>query len=199
MASLSDRFNLKKQFVFYASYHNDPINIIIHLMCIWPIFATAVVFLQYTPALASTPDLIANLPFGKDVRINGAFCLVALYIVWYILMEPFAGSLATFLILTIFVKSAQYVEADATVLGLPVWKAALAIHITAWIIQFIGHGVFEGRAPALLDSWDQAFITAPLFVFLEILFAAGYRSEFHESLMKEVQSNIKSFQKQKAN
>jgi len=198
MASLSDKFNLKKQFVFYASYHNDPINIIIHLMCIWPIFATAVVFLQYTPAFASTPDSIASLPFGKNVHINGAFCLVALYIVWYILMEPFAGSLATLLILTIFVKSAQYVAADATVLGLPVWKAALAIHITAWIIQFIGHGVFEGRAPALLDSWDQAFITAPLFVFLEILFAAGYRSEFHESLMKEVQNNIKSFQKQKS-
>ena len=65
-------------------------------------------------------------------------------------MEPFAGSLATLLILTIFVKSAQYVAADATVLGLPVWKAALAIHITAWIIQFIGHGVFEGNIMAII-------------------------------------------------
>ena len=65
-------------------------------------------------------------------------------------MEPFAGSLATFLILTIFVKSAQYVAADATVLGLPVWKAALAIHITAWIIQFIGHGVFEGNSLTII-------------------------------------------------
>ena len=46
MAALSDRFNLKKQFVFYASYHNDPINVVIHLICIWPIFATFVVFLQ---------------------------------------------------------------------------------------------------------------------------------------------------------
>ena len=46
MASISDKFNLKKQFVFYASYHNDPINVMIHLICIWPIFATGVVFLQ---------------------------------------------------------------------------------------------------------------------------------------------------------
>ena len=59
-------------------------------------------------------------------------------------MEPFAGSLASLLILTIFVKSGQYVAAGATIFGLPVWKAALAIHVTAWIIQFIGHGVFEG-------------------------------------------------------
>jgi len=198
MASLSDRFNLKKQFVFYASYHNDPINIIIHLICIWPIFATTVVFLQYTPTFASTPAFIESLPSGKDVHVNGAFFFITLYMAWYILMEPFAGSLASLLILTIFVKSGQYVAAGATILGLPVWKAALAIHVTAWIIQFIGHGVFEGRAPALLDSWDQAFITAPLFVFLEILFAAGYRSEFHASMMKEVERNVKSFQKQKS-
>ena len=48
------------------------------------------------------------------------------------------------------------------------WKVALAIHVTAWILQFVGHGVFEGRAPALLDSLDQALITAPLFVLLEV-------------------------------
>ena len=40
-------------------------------------------------------------------------------------------------------------------LGYSIWKVALAIHVTAWILQFIGHGVFEGRAPALLDSLDQ--------------------------------------------
>lgn len=112
-------------------------------------------------------------------------------------MEPFAGGLASLLILSIYIKSGQFVSAGVSVYGLPVWQAALAIHVVAWIIQFIGHGVFEGRAPALLDSWDQAFITAPLFVFLEILFAAGYRKQFHSSMMKEVEKNIKGFQNQK--
>ncbi|EEY54099.1 uncharacterized protein PITG_20012 [Phytophthora infestans T30-4] len=46
----------------------------------------------------------------------------------------------------------------------------LAIHATAWILQLIGHGVFERRKPALFDSLDQALITAPMFVLLEILF-----------------------------
>jgi uncharacterized membrane protein YGL010W len=32
---------------------------------------------------------------------------------------------------------------------------ALYIHIAAWIAQFIGHGVFEKRAPALFDSLVQ--------------------------------------------
>ena len=59
--------------------------------------------------------------------------------------------------------------------------------------SFIGHGVFEGRAPALLDSWDQAFITAPLFVILEVLFFFGYRKQFYQDCMKEVEVEIKKF------
>ena len=59
-------------------------------------------------------------------------------------MEPFAGGLASLLILSIYIKSGQFVSAGVSVYGLPVWQAALAIHVVAWIIQFIGHGVFEG-------------------------------------------------------
>ena len=57
---------------------------------------------------------------------------------------------------------------------------------------------FLGRAPALLDSLDQAFITAPLFVFLEVLFAIGYRKEFHNSMMAQVEKNIKGFRTKKS-
>ena len=52
---------------------------------------------------------------------------------------------------------------------------------------------FSGRAPALIDSWDQAFLTAPLFVLLEVLFFFGYRKEFHGKIMNQVEKNIKEF------
>ena len=38
--------NLEKQFVFYASYHHNPVNVIIHLFCIWPLLATFILLLQ---------------------------------------------------------------------------------------------------------------------------------------------------------
>merc|ERR1712110_739620 len=79
-------------------------------------------------------------------------------------MEPVAGGSASLLVTYIFVKSGSMVSSGATIGGVPIWQVALAIHIAAWILQFIGHGIFEGRAPALLDSLDQAFLTAPLFV-----------------------------------
>ena len=57
--------------------------------------------------------------------------------------------------------------------------------------------MFEGRAPALLDSWDQAFITAPLFVILEILFFLGYRKQFYQDCMGEVRLEINKFREEK--
>ena len=58
-------------------------------------------------------------------------------------MEPFAGALASLLILTIFVRSSHHVAAGTTIYELPLWKVALIIHVVCWIIQFIGHGFFE--------------------------------------------------------
>ena len=104
--------------------------------------------------------------------------------------------------------------ANAPVQGYPLWQAVLAFHVVMWIVQvsgaslhrhlqhlhpqFIGHGVFEGRAPALLDSWDQAFITAPLFVILEILFFLGYRKQFYQDCMQEVEVELQKFRANKA-
>lgn len=31
-------------------------------------------------------------------------------------------------------------------------RNALYLHVFSWVMQFIGHGVAEGRAPALLDN-----------------------------------------------
>jgi len=34
-------------------------------------------------------------------------------------------------------------------------------------MQFIGHGIFEGNRPALMDSIKQSFLMAPLFSYYE--------------------------------
>lgn len=71
------------------------------------------------------------------------------------------------------------------------------IHAVSWIAQFIGHGVFEKRAPALLDNLVQALMLAPLFVWMEILFFFGYRSELKQRFEKNVELEILKFRKEK--
>jgi len=55
------------------------------------------------------------------------------------------------------------------------------------VFQFIGHGVFEGRAPSLFDSFFQSLILAPLFVLMEVMFILGYKP----ALAKELDINAK--------
>ena len=65
--------------------------------------------------------------------------------VCYIVMEPFAGTLGAFLVSMLYLQSAKLVGLGVVIAGYPIWKVALGIHIAAWILQFIGHGVFEGE------------------------------------------------------
>ena len=74
---------------------------------------------------------------------------------------------------------------------------ALGLHVASWIAQFVGHGKYEGRAPALLDNLFQAFFLAPLFVWLEILFALGYRPELKTRVDQLAQQDIKKFRESK--
>jgi len=74
---------------------------------------------------------------------------------------------------------------------------AIGIHVVSWIAQFIGHGAFEGRAPALLDNLVQALFLAPLFVWFEVLFHLGYRPELKARLDDAVTREINKLNKEK--
>jgi uncharacterized membrane protein YGL010W len=70
------------------------------------------------------------------------------------------------------------------------WLVCALIQIVGWGIQFIGHGYFEGKRPALMDNIFQVFI-APIFVMLEYLFFLG----FAKNLEKEIQEKIRQREK----
>merc|ERR1719222_1869198 len=131
------------------------------------------------------PTSLASLPLLGGVPLTLATITTAIYVVSY-------------LMLVLNQWTYGLVAAGAPVAGFPLWQAVLAFHVAAWIAQFVGHGVFEGRAPALLDSWDQSFITAPLFVLLEVLFFFGYRNTFYKECTKEVEQNVLELKKAKA-
>ena len=62
----------------------------------------------------------------------------------YIVMDPVAGGLGAVLVNGIFLASGKLVAQGASIGGYPIWQVAMAVHFAAWIIQFIGHGIFEG-------------------------------------------------------
>jgi len=120
------------------------------------------------------------------------FCLC--YCALYVLLEPVAGTALSALLLA----GTAYGKHLTTVYGMTANYWAAATFVIAWIAQFLGHGAFEGRAPALLDNIFQAFFLAPLFVWLEILFSLGYRPELKSRVDKMVEQDIAKFRQQRA-
>lgn len=182
--------NLEKQLVFYGKYHHNHVNIAIHTLCVPFILFSAITVLTNTPALIPLPSYltIANLP------LNGGTIVALVYCILYILLEPVAGSL----VMPIILGVAAYSNHLTTVAPSPTTKAAIALHAVCWVAQFVGHGAYEGRAPALLDNLVQALFLAPFFVWMKILFKVGYRPELQSRVEKEVLKEIEKYKKGKA-
>lgn len=135
--------------------------------------------------MIETPSWL-TIPY---LELNLGTIAAFLYSVLYLLLEPFAG----FLLAAFCMGSTAYgnylhqQQPDTT------FKGALAVHVICWIAQFIGHGAFEGRAPALLDNLVQAIFLAPMFVWLELLFKLGYRPELQGRVQKKVEVEIAKY------
>ena len=119
--------------------------------------------------------------------------MTLLYATLYILMEPVAGGILAPLLLA----STAYSNHLTTTYGSSANYWALGVFLFSWIAQFIGHGVFEGRAPALLDNLVQALFLAPFFVWMEILFSLGYRPELKSRVDSAVEKEVAKYRKSK--
>lgn len=109
------------------------------------------------------------------------------------LLEPVAGTII-FPLLMSWTAFSNYLTSNY---AYNANTTAVAVEIIAWVAQFVGHGVYEGRAPALLDNLLQALVLAPFFVFMEILFTLGYRPELQKRVEESVEKEIKKFKAEK--
>lgn len=187
-------FDLENHFAFYGAYHSNRINIAIHMMCVWPILFTALLLLYFTPSLFNLPPFELSLSGYKVVLVfNIGFLLTLIYSVFYVRFDPRAGSLAAFLCLICWVSSSFIASRLGFLLA---YKVVLVVQLLCWTGQFIGHGIFEKRAPALLDNLAQAFLMAPFFVLLEALRASGYEPYpgFHARVQAKIEAEINEWQ-----
>ncbi|RDY00966.1 hypothetical protein CR513_15778 [Mucuna pruriens] len=191
-------FDLEKHFAFYGAYHSNPVNIAIHVLFVWPIFFSTLLALYFTPPFFNLHNLEFSVWWIHVILVwNVGFLFALLYSVFYVSLDLKAGSLAALLCAVCWVVSSFV----ARQLGLSLaWKVALVAQIVCWTGQFIGHGVFEKRAPALLDNLIQAFAMAPFFVLLEVLqILFGYEPYpgFHSIVQAKVEANINEWKETK--
>ncbi|XP_009757264.1 2-hydroxy-palmitic acid dioxygenase mpo1 isoform X2 [Nicotiana tabacum] len=132
-------FDVEKQFAFYGAYHSNPVNFLIHMVFVGPIFFTALILFYFTPPLLnSTPiQLYEDSCF---LGLNLGFLFTLIYALFYVYLDKKAGSLAALLCLLYWVSSSFV----AHYLGFSLaWKVVLVAQLFCWTGLVIGHGVFE--------------------------------------------------------
>jgi uncharacterized membrane protein YGL010W len=125
--------------------------------------------------------------------MNSSFYVVTFYALYYLLLEPFATIFYLPFLYSLVYLANVFVNTfhdNANIY-------ALYLHIFSWTAQILGHQIFEKRAPAFLDSALQAFLLAPLFIWLELLFSFGYRPQLKLRLEKKAEEAIREWKKTK--
>lgn len=177
----SNPLNLNKFqhfFYDYGRYHNNNTNILIHILFVPIIFTTLMFMTRHA----------SKVYFNSDFNF-GAILLIIITPL-YIYVDFFLGLLTSiqYILLDHLSKGFEFSFG-----GFSTIQIVVIIHILSWASQFIGHGVFEGRKPALMDNLLLT-LNAPIFVNIEIFYYLfGYKKEEIDESKKYIVEEIKSF------
>ena len=170
----------------YGRFHQDRINRLIHIvgipLIVWSL-ANALVFLAHSESVGGQIDRLPLFdepvtPLAIDkysfmvlatawLPLTVAYCIadVGVALVWCL------WSLPAFLSQAYFHSNYSHTDFMGTS-QLAFW---LWVQAAAWIAQFVGHAIFEKRAPALMSNLGFALL-APFFeTFLLMHLFAGYK------------------------
>ncbi|KAK3365295.1 hypothetical protein B0T24DRAFT_537079 [Lasiosphaeria ovina] len=182
--------HLEKQLTIYGSYHHNHVNKAIHMACVPLILFSGFEIASNCGPFFTLPSWLQIPYLYPNLGTFGALTWGGLYV----LLEPVAGT-ALALICLGAAAGTNFLRMENPT---GTTKVAIAVHVASWLLQFVGHGSFEGRAPVLLDNLFQAIFLAPLFVWLEFLFMIGYRPELKKRVDKAVAIEVAKFRARKA-
>jgi uncharacterized membrane protein YGL010W len=103
--------------------------------------------------------MLVNVNVTKTLNLSK--CLLTFYSLYYLMFSFNLGVVMTFLLYLVYKNSIK---------GLKVpFMMAFLLHILAWVLQILGHALFENNRPAFMDNLVQSFLMAPIFVLNEVL------------------------------
>ncbi|GAM27422.1 hypothetical protein SAMD00019534_105980 [Acytostelium subglobosum LB1] len=182
-------FNIIDQAASYGAYHHNNVNKFIHIVFVPAILYTAFVMVSFIQVDAAVPFLQMLNSITTFLPVSITTPIALLIASYYVILHTKVG-----LVAFIWVMAANYLaEVTINTVQNPFYFA-LVIHVVSWIAQFVGHGVYEGRRPALMDNIFQVFI-APFFVTLEIIFLLGFMNNTQQIVEKQIKVNINAMAK----
>ncbi|EJS43711.1 YGL010W [Saccharomyces arboricola H-6] len=167
--------DLRSQLGFYKFYHHDSKNVLIH-----SIFVPTILFSSFC--------MLHRIKIYHDVSLTAP--LSVLFFVFYCFLYLPTGLLAgIFLLLLNLALTNHKIHLS--------FKQELSLFVIGWIFQFVGHGVFEKKKPALFDNLVQSLVLAPYFIMFELLFKLGFMPQLKANLEHDLEIKQTKLGKQK--
>ena len=161
----------------YASAHQHPFNIVVHLIGIPTIMLG--VFIAFSWVSANIAGMSINL---AHVAVLGMF-------IFYLTLDRIFGIVFLLYAVPVAVLATRIGAEPLAVSG----TVAAAAFFGGYIAQFAGHAV-EKSVPVILKHPVQANLAAPFFIVVEIFNILGLRDE----LFNEVQRRLHELRKQES-
>eukprot|EP00762_Andalucia_godoyi_P001591 ANDGO_00182.mRNA.1 putative endoplasmic reticulum membrane protein C16E8.02 len=180
-----NRWSLVDAMADYGKYHRNGVNQFIHCLFVPMIFYTLMIMISFIPGL-QTPNHLFQTSYSL-MSINQYILPVVVLMGLYFIKLHFVLGL-----ITAVQMSLLWVAANYTVFhfGQAALSYAVFGHVFSWAIQFVGHGVFEGTRPALLEN--VFFWVALLFVNVETAFFLGLYPNLKGRVSKAMDSQYKA-------
>ena len=162
---------LMEMLVGYASAHQHPFNIAVHLVGI------PTIMLGVSIALSWVRADIAGVPVNLAWLV-----LVAMFVFYMTLDRLFAFAFLAYGIPVVWL---------ATVIGLQPMATSGAVAAATfgggYLAQFVGHAV-EKSAPVIFKHPVQANLAAPFFTVVEVFKLVGLRDDLFDEVQREIAS-----------
>lgn len=187
MERVSKDESLESQLVFYASYHQHPVNVAIHCVFIPLIWWTIVIMAAHYPLLG----LNLTIP-GTRHRITWATSTFVGYSIYYVYLDQVTGSAATLVMSLMYAVACKLADPSVEKDGYRgrVLQLAMCLQVISWYMQIHpGHMIYEGIKPALFDSMGDALTVAPLFSLYDVMWTF-FPSSSPDSLQARVLAGV---------
>jgi len=127
----------RRQLVYYAQAHRDHVNGVMHII------GNPIIFIGVVLPLCLVPVTV----LGVQVSLAPLLVIPALLLwtIWDIALglAIVAASIPLLFIATTIASNASVVWA---------WIISVTLFVLGWVLQIVGHQVFEGQRPTLLDN-----------------------------------------------
>src|SRR6476659_1980540 len=162
-----------RQLGYYADAHRDRVNSIMHMI------GNPILFVAVVLPLSLLPVSVLG------VKISAAPLLTIPALVLWTAWDIAIGAIVVTSIPLLLTASA--IAGRVSLLW--VWVTAVGLFVLGWALQIVGHQLFEGKRPTLLDNPVQMLIS-PMYIYAKLFVALGLRPDLAAVLQTSSQQTL---------